>query len=95
MIGIEPASPLRTRSARDPRPWAGWRVITPGYLRAVGLPLLRGRTFDDTDKQVWAERGQPPPTHRTVILSSALTKLPFPNQDPVFAFPQLGVQTGL
>jgi putative ABC transport system permease protein len=43
----------------DAPPWAGWRVITPGYFRAVGLPVSRGRTFDGTDKPVWAERGQP------------------------------------
>jgi predicted permease len=64
-------------------PWAGWRVITPGYLRAVGLPLLRGRSFNKTDKPVWAERGQPSPSHRTVMLSSALAKLLFPNEDPI------------
>lgn len=58
-------------------------MITPGYLRAVGLPLLSGRNFNKTDKPVWAERGQPPPTHRTVILSSALAKLLFPNEDPI------------
>jgi putative ABC transport system permease protein len=64
-------------------PWAGWRVITPGYFRAVGLPLLRGRNFNESDKPVWAERGQPQPSHRTVILSSALVKLLFPNEDPL------------
>ena len=64
-------------------PWAGWRFITPRYLRTVGLPLLRGRNFNETDKPVWAERGQPPPAHRTVMLSSALAKLIFPNEDAV------------
>jgi putative ABC transport system permease protein len=64
-------------------PWAGWRIITPGYVRAVGLPLLGGRNFNETDKPVWAERGQPPPSHRTVMLSSALAKLLFPNEDPI------------
>jgi putative ABC transport system permease protein len=64
-------------------PWAGWRFITPGYLRAVGLPLLHGRNFNETDKPVWTERGQPPPTHRTVMLSSALARLLFPNEDPI------------
>ncbi len=64
-------------------PWAGWRFITPGYLRSVGLPLLHGRNFNETDKPVWTERGQPPPSHRTVMLSSALAKLIFPNEDPI------------
>lgn len=69
--------------AADSPPWAGWRIITPGYFRAVGLPLLRGRIFNATDKPVWAERGQPPPSHRTVILSAALAKTLFPNEDPI------------
>lgn len=64
-------------------PWANWRVITPGYLRAVGLPLLRGRNFNQTDKPVWAEPGQPQPSHRTVMLSSALARLLFPNEDAI------------
>jgi predicted permease len=71
-----------TGSPSGTPPWAGWRVMTPGYLRAVGLPLLRGRNFDQTDKPVWAERGQPP-SHRTVMLSSALARLLFPNEDPI------------
>jgi putative ABC transport system permease protein len=76
---VAAAHPLASASP----PWAGWRIITPGYLRTVGLPLLRGRNFNQTDKPVWAERGQPPPSHRTVMLSSTLAKLLFPNEDPI------------
>jgi len=79
-MGIDAAS--HSFASGSP-PWAGWRIITPGYLRAVGLPLLGGRNFNETDKPVWAERGQAPPSHRTVMLSSALAKLLFPNEDPV------------
>jgi putative ABC transport system permease protein len=64
-------------------PWANWRVITPGYLRAVGLPLLRGRNFNQTDEPVWTEPGQPEPSHRTVMLSVALAKRLFPNEDAI------------
>jgi putative ABC transport system permease protein len=79
-MGIEAAGhPLASGSP----PWAGWRFITPGYLRTVGLPLLRGRNFNETDEPVWTERGQPPPSHRTVMLSSTLAKLLFPNEDPI------------
>jgi putative ABC transport system permease protein len=79
-MGIVAASHALTLSSP---PWAGWRVITPGYLRTVGLPLLHGRNFNESDKPVWTERGQPPPSHRTVMLSSALAKLLFPNEDPI------------
>lgn len=64
-------------------PWAGWRVITPGYLPVVGLSILHGRNFDKFDKPVWAEPGQPQPSRRTVILSSALAKLLFAKEDPI------------
>jgi putative ABC transport system permease protein len=63
-------------------PWAGWRIVSPGYFGAVGLPLLKGRLLDEGDKPVWAIRGQPEPA-RHVVISERLAKLLFPNQDAV------------
>lgn len=80
-MSIDSASPRRASGPATP-PWAGWRIVSPGYFRAVGLPLLRGRLFDRNDKPVWGERGQPPPLRR-VILSERLAKLLFPGEDPV------------
>jgi putative ABC transport system permease protein len=72
-----------TSRASDQRPpWAGWRIVSPGYFRAVGLPLLRGRIFEEADKPVWQVRGQPVPQRR-VILSDRLAKRIFPNEDPI------------
>ena len=31
------------------RPFVLIRVVTPGYFRTVGIPILRGREYDDTD----------------------------------------------
>jgi putative ABC transport system permease protein len=45
--------------------------------------LLRGRNFNQTDKPVWTEPGQPEPSHRTVMLSAALARLLFPNEDAI------------
>lgn len=28
---------------------AGWRTVTPGYFHAIGIPLIAGRFFDDSD----------------------------------------------
>jgi predicted permease len=69
-------------SGANAPPWAGWRIVTPGYFRAAGLPLLRGREFDATDKPVWAVRGQPEP-QRHVVLSTRLAGILFPNADPI------------
>ncbi|HKE22997.1 MAG TPA: ABC transporter permease [Bryobacteraceae bacterium] len=80
----DPGMGIDSSSRRsDPRPpWAGWRIVSPGYFRAVGLPLLRGRIFDEGDKPVWQVRGQPVPDRR-VILSDRLAKRIFPNEDPI------------
>jgi putative ABC transport system permease protein len=67
---------------QGPPPWAGWRIISPGYFQAVGLPLLRGRAFDERDKPVWPERGQPDPPRR-VVISQRLAKLLFANEDAI------------
>jgi len=79
-MGIDSSSRAQTQA--QAAPWAGWRIVSPGYFRAVGLPLLRGRTFEETDKPVWAEPGQPEPQRR-VVISERLAKLLFPDQDPV------------
>jgi predicted permease len=79
-MNIDAVTPSRGSS---PPPWANWRVVTPGYLRTVGLPLLRGRNFNATDQPVWDEPGRPMLTHRTVLFSAALARLLFPNEDPI------------
>ena len=80
-MGIDSSS-LSPSSEQKAPPWAGWRVVTPNYFKAVGLPLLRGRVFDESDKPVWAERGQPVPARR-VVISDRLAKLIFPNEEPI------------
>jgi putative ABC transport system permease protein len=63
-------------------PWAGWRIVSPDYFRAIGLPLLRGRIFDENDKPIWADRGQPIPVRR-VVISDRLAKRILPDVDPI------------
>lgn len=63
-------------------PWAGWRIISTGYFRAVGLPILRGRDFDARDKQVWIPKGERE-YQRVVILSERLAKQLFPDEDAI------------
>jgi putative ABC transport system permease protein len=55
-------------------PWATWRIVTPDYFKAMGLPLLAGRGFTDQDviSKPW----------RTVI-SKRTADLLWPGQDPI------------
>jgi putative ABC transport system permease protein len=45
------------------------RVLTPGYFRAMGVPLIAGRFFDWTDR---------PETPRVVIINDAFAREAFP-----------------
>jgi putative ABC transport system permease protein len=49
-------------------------LITPDYLRAMQIPLRVGRPFDRRDRQ-----GAP----RVCLISWALARRQFPNEDPV------------
>lgn len=52
------------------------RVVSPGYFEAMGIPLLRGRTFDRSDG---AGEDDPP----VVVINRSLEELFFPGEDPV------------
>jgi putative ABC transport system permease protein len=54
----------------DPR--AHWRVISPGFFAALGVPLIAGRDFNALDGQ----NNEP-----VVIVSRTLAQRMFPNQD--------------
>src|SRR6266699_1280467 len=57
----------------DPR--AQLRVISPGFFAALGVPILSGRDFDDSDDQ----KGKEP----VAIVSQTLAQRMFPKQDAV------------
>jgi predicted permease len=80
-MGITAVS-AKNSGTQGPPPWAGWRIVSPGYFHAIGLPLLRGRAFDEGDKPIEAERGQPAPPRR-VVISQRLARLLFGNEDAV------------
>jgi putative ABC transport system permease protein len=66
--------------AGRPLPQAGvggtvvWRRITPDFLRALDIPILRGRSFTDSD------RGS---HQRAVLLNGLLAARLFPGSDPI------------
>jgi putative ABC transport system permease protein len=63
--------PKRPASDRD---FVPLYAVTPGYFETLGVPILRGRAFDERD------RAAVPPA---VILSAALAAVAFPGEDPV------------
>ena len=50
------------------------RLISPGYMSAMHIPLLRGREFDDSDVT-----GRP----GAVLISQSMAKEFWPNEDPI------------
>lgn len=57
----------------DPR--ASWRIISPGYFAALGVPIVAGRDFNALDDE---NKDDP-----VVIVSQTLAQRMFPNQDPI------------
>ena len=64
--------PAGTSDARLPT--ATYRMATPGYFQAMGIPLLSGRAFQETDIE-----GTPP----VAIISRALADASYARRDPV------------
>jgi len=50
------------------------RTASPGYFRAAGIPLIKGRDFESTDR-----RGSP----RVVVINKTLAKQLFGDKDPI------------
>ena len=58
----------------DNQPNADFQVITPDYFRALGITLVAGRNFGDTDRAN---------TPAVVIVNQALVDIYFPGRDPI------------
>ncbi len=54
------------------RPMANVRFISSDYFRTMGIPLLSGRTFSDTDR-----------AHQVAIVSQRVAQTLWPGQDPL------------
>jgi predicted permease len=55
-------------------PETDWRVVTPGYFRAMGIRLIGGRFFDDRDTD-----GAAP----VAIIDETMAKTYWPGEDPI------------
>ncbi len=55
-------------------PLARMRAVSPGFFAALGVPILAGRDFDESDRVS---------SEPVVIISESVAQRMFPNQDPV------------
>jgi putative ABC transport system permease protein len=52
----------------------GWRSVTPDYFSLLGIPIVRGRAFNEADRS---------PSAHSIVLNEALAKRLFPDSDAV------------
>ena len=64
----------RPRVERSERPASNFKVVSPGYLRALGLRLRRGRWLSDLDREE---------TSRVAVINATMAQMYFSNENPV------------
>ncbi len=55
-------------------PSVDWRLVTPDYFRAMGIPLLKGRLFTTSDNE---------DAPGVALINESLARRYWPNEDPV------------
>ncbi|HTU36207.1 MAG TPA: FtsX-like permease family protein [Candidatus Acidoferrum sp.] len=58
----------------SPGPWGDVRYVTPGYFTALGIPLLKGRFFTDSDRTG---------SQAVAIIDENMARQYWPNEDPI------------
>lgn len=64
----------RPVTTRDKWPMVSYRVVSPDYFRAMGIPVVQGRTYTDRDD------GNAP---GAMIVNQKLAQETFPNENPI------------
>ena len=72
LCNFVPTVTITAAGEEDPR--AQYRVISPGFFAALGVPIIAGRDFNELDV-----KSQEP----VADISQTLAKRMFPNQDPI------------
>src|SRR6185436_1877861 len=71
LIGVS----IEGRPTIDDKIGSAWRVVSPGYFKTMGIPLLLGRAFSET---VDTTNSTP-----VVIINEAFYRKAFSGEDPV------------
>jgi putative ABC transport system permease protein len=74
---------IQGRPPRSPQEYtiAGYRVASAGYLRTLGIPLIKGRWIEDRDRE-----GAP----TVAVVNSSFARTYFPDYSPIGQHIQLG-----
>jgi len=72
--GFEFTGEGHVKGSHEEDPLAQFRVVSPGFFAALGVPIIEGRDFNDDDR-----RGGEP----VVIISQSVARRMFPGQDPL------------
>lgn len=71
---------------REDMPRADFRLVSPGYFQAMGVPLTKGRLFSAQDG---------PESPQVVVINQSLADTYFPDEDPVGQRFQFGEIIGI
>jgi predicted permease len=64
----------RASTQAEDASFAGYNVVTPGYLRLLGQPLMRGRDLVESDG---------PESLGVAVINEAMSRQFWPNEDPI------------
>jgi putative ABC transport system permease protein len=64
---------------------AGFRIASEGYFTTMGIPVIRGRAFEESDG---------PDAPHVAVVSESLANTKWPGQDPIGRFIQFGNMDG-
>lgn len=68
----DPSGRMSVEGGPEPHVTASYRLVAGDYFRALGIPLLAGRTFDERDRAGAAD---------VVVVNRALAELAWPGED--------------